>query len=438
MSQRVASPVIRTYLWRAFNPLLPDPECILIEDIARSLSNLCRYNGHVREFYCPTPEQRVLTADLRWVPAIDLKVGTELLGFDEHPVEIGGAGKMRRRMRPSVVLHAEPVKRQIVRLELKSGETIRSSIEHPWLVATKLSRNQAWRSAGSLAQDLRAGRKRYMHKFIEPWTELTSWDAGWLAGLYDGEGYLSMENCRGSKLGVSQKEGLILSKAVALLHSYNFGSFSYNQTSAPKSGVWTLQTTGGWRAILRLLGSLRPVRLLDKFQRMLRSDSFSKQLDGAGEPLEIVRAYDEGEVWCAGLETSTRTYLCEGFAAHNSVAEHSYWVSLDVPPKDALWGLLHDASEAYLGDMMSPLKYHTALGEQYRQIEAGVMRAVCVRFSLPPTMPPSVARADHAQLQREHDWLRSAQPKRRRNESRAMTNAEAELEFLNRFRELTT
>ena len=40
-------------------------------------------------------------------------------------------------------------------------------------------------------------------------------------------------------------------------------------------------------------------------------------------------------------------------------------------------------------------------------------------------------------LQREHDWLRSAQPRRRRNESRAMSNAEAELEFLNRFRELT-
>ena len=76
MSQRDASPVIRTYLWQAFNPLDPDPECILIEDIARSLSNLCRYNGHVREFYCPTPEQRVLTADLRWVPAIDLKVGS--------------------------------------------------------------------------------------------------------------------------------------------------------------------------------------------------------------------------------------------------------------------------------------------------------------------------------------------------------------------------
>ncbi|MCS6287729.1 MAG: hypothetical protein H8K10_01985 [Nitrospira sp.] len=100
-------------------------------------------------------------------------------------------------------------------------------------------------------------------------------------------------------------------------------------------------------------------------------------------------------------------------------------------------GLLHDASEAYLGDMMSPLKYHTDLGAQYRKVEAEVMQAVCVRFNLPPTMPPSVARADHAQLQREHDWLRSAQPRRARQHSRTMTNVEAELEFLNRFRELT-
>lgn len=120
-----------------------------------------------------------------------------------------------------------------------------------------------------------------------------------------------------------------------------------------------------------------------------------------------------------------------------SVAEHCYWVSLDVPPNDALWGLLHDAREAYLGDLMSPLKYHTKLGEQYRAIEAEVMAAVCVRFNLPFTMPPSVSRADHAQLQIEHDWLRSAQPRRRRHEKRAMTNLEAELEFLNRFRELT-
>jgi hypothetical protein len=39
-----------------------------------------------------------------------------------------------------------------------------------------------------------------------------------------------------------------------------------------------------------------------------------------------------------------------------SVAEHSVHVSWSCEPEDALWGLLHDASEAYLADMARPVK----------------------------------------------------------------------------------
>jgi len=62
-----------------------------------------------------------------------------------------------------------------------------------------------------------------------------------------------------------------------------------------------------------------------------------------------------------------------------SVAEHSVRVSRMVPARDALVALLHDATEAYLSDLVSPLK---ALGDLagYRAIEARLLAAIYRRF----------------------------------------------------------
>lgn len=42
---------VRTYTGRKFFPLDPRPEDVNIFDIAHALSNMCRFGGHVREFY---------------------------------------------------------------------------------------------------------------------------------------------------------------------------------------------------------------------------------------------------------------------------------------------------------------------------------------------------------------------------------------------------
>ena len=42
---------ITTYTGRHFNPLYPDEDLICIDDIAHSLSLLCRGNGHVKNFF---------------------------------------------------------------------------------------------------------------------------------------------------------------------------------------------------------------------------------------------------------------------------------------------------------------------------------------------------------------------------------------------------
>lgn len=42
---------ITTYTGRRFYPLDPQPPDVCIEDIAHALAMICRFNGHVREFY---------------------------------------------------------------------------------------------------------------------------------------------------------------------------------------------------------------------------------------------------------------------------------------------------------------------------------------------------------------------------------------------------
>jgi 5'-deoxynucleotidase YfbR-like HD superfamily hydrolase len=81
-----------------------------------------------------------------------------------------------------------------------------------------------------------------------------------------------------------------------------------------------------------------------------------------------------------------------------SVAEHSVRVSWLLPPETALCGLLHDAAEAYVSDMIRPLKVSKELGEPYLQIEERLMGAIAERFELPWPLPQAVKDADNILL----------------------------------------
>lgn len=64
-----------------------------------------------------------------------------------------------------------------------------------------------------------------------------------------------------------------------------------------------------------------------------------------------------------------------------SVAEHCILVSENVPQEGQLplWGLLHDAAEAYIGDMVTPLKHRMI---PYLHIEDSTERTIFDRFDL--------------------------------------------------------
>lgn len=81
-----------------------------------------------------------------------------------------------------------------------------------------------------------------------------------------------------------------------------------------------------------------------------------------------------------------------------SVAQHSVLVSLHVPPRFALEGLLHDAAEAYVGDMVRPIK---ELHANRREIEDKIDRVIRRKFGLPEKMSYEVKEADYRALETE-------------------------------------
>ena len=88
-----------------------------------------------------------------------------------------------------------------------------------------------------------------------------------------------------------------------------------------------------------------------------------------------------------------------------SVAQHCVLVSELIEEEggsteDALAALMHDAAEAYLGDLPHPIKHRSQLGARFKEAEKPLERAIRDRFSI--TDPSAaVKRIDRALLATE-------------------------------------
>jgi len=86
-----------------------------------------------------------------------------------------------------------------------------------------------------------------------------------------------------------------------------------------------------------------------------------------------------------------------------SVAQHCVNVSYAVDDERlALAALLHDASEAYTGDMSSPLK---SLCPEFRKIEDRIQAEICRRFCIPVEENYRIKQEDTRVLIREREML---------------------------------
>ncbi len=116
-------------------------------------------------------------------------------------------------------------------------------------------------------------------------------------------------------------------------------------------------------------------------------------LDPTQDSIDIIDIAHSLSMQCRFTGHTTKFY---------SIAEHSIMVSRLCPDEFKLWGLLHDASEAYLTDVASPVKPHLI---NYKLMEKVIMEPICKKFGISKYMPDEVHVADMEALRIEAYWL---------------------------------
>ena len=121
---------------------------------------------------CLTPDHKILTSDLRYIPLGDVKVGDEIISVDEY-----ASGNNHRRFKTGKVLAHRIEKDVVYRVTLSDGTEFKVTDDHKWLVKT--GSTYLWKETNQLRNGT------HITKALDTWETLNTYDAGWLSGIYD-------------------------------------------------------------------------------------------------------------------------------------------------------------------------------------------------------------------------------------------------------------
>mgnify|MGYP001570682911 FL=1 len=274
-------------------------------------------------YNCVTPDTKVLTRDLQWVPAGEIMSGDILVGVEENMTD-----QYARHMAiGEATVHGRKLD-ELYELTLEDGRVIKCNGEHKWLVKKIGLKGTEWVSTQDILREIteRKGRPRnwsIMSVFF-PWIEDTSKEAGYIAGLLDADGSLGS-----TQLSVlfAQQQNIILAliQNGLTVRGYQLGIDSVKtaesvEQSLSQKQVYQLRIRGGFAEQLRLLGSIRPPRLMERWLTFwdLSNRRLEGRGSGAGRPVKIISIEPIGMGEVVLLGTSCRTYLAEGLVCHNT------------------------------------------------------------------------------------------------------------------------
>lgn len=269
---------------------------------------------------CLDPSTPVLTADLRWVPIGDIQIGDELVGVDEHP-EPGKQRKLRRSTVQSVWRTHKPA----LRLTFEDGSTVVCSEDHRWLFRHNSGgNNTSWRTAA----ELKIGD--HIRHLVDPWEPDASFGAGYLAGVFDGEGCIVSTGKRfGSDILFAQNPGVVLDTVSAAMSERGFTFLPNRDIDAHKCQQWAVR---GLSDCLRFIGQIRPPRLLATAHhlwegRAIRGGITPTGRVGTSMMKRIVAIDSLPAQGLVDITTTTRTFIANGLVSHNCYDEMAHMVA---------------------------------------------------------------------------------------------------------------
>ena len=268
--------------------------------------------GYITYKRCVEKSTLVLCDDFQWREAGELKVGQGLITFDETKEGIS------RYIRLGKVLHNSVEKASCVGIKLESGQVIYCTPDHSFLV--KMAGNDLhWREAKDL-QSTKKGGSVYLPKvFGDVWEVDRSYEAGYLAAAFDGEGCHDRTNgmnfvqCDNSMLA-RVKEYLDL-KGISYTHTVKS-----NPSPETRKDCHSIRFHG-FKEMVRFMGELDLTRLKDKFTDYLHREDVQQRMRCSPEDyVKVEEVFEVGQMDVAVLETSTKTHFTAGFPSHNTYA----------------------------------------------------------------------------------------------------------------------
>lgn len=287
--------------------------------------------------FCFDPSTRILTEKLEWCCIKDTKIGDRIIAIDENNGEWfktkKGKRQYSRKMRTAIVEAKNIVYEDAIKLTMDDGRELILTPDHRMLSRLRKGDSSIsfqdkygtgdgsnvstlWRQA----KDFKIGDEiRYICK---PWKG--DGEDRWFGGIIDGEGGFRWGKGRSCEANASQAVGPLFDEMTSYVQRKNYNcaiDFDTRKQGKIDGKVLKRNKTLGritfsrMDELFQLIGQTRPKRFIGKKWWEGRDLPGKKSGIGWAKVVKIELLPKQEMI---DLQTSTKTFIAEGFVSHNS------------------------------------------------------------------------------------------------------------------------